>query len=253
MRFRRGVPEAYAQKLFAREMPVNQFTFDAPMYLKLQASLSPERLATYLAAAGGDQEKAIRLHAWNTSICSAFYGPLQGLEVTLRNALHRQLTRKFGAAWYDSPHCRLDARAQDVVAETKRRLRRLNPAPADIVADLSFGFWVALLSGGGTISHQIGAASAHYDTHLWTPALHKAFPNGPKLRKPVFGKIKPLSDFRNRIAHHEPVFNQLLLDHHTAILDVLGWICPGTRDWVAHHSRVPDILSQPRDAGDIRF
>jgi len=39
----------------------------------LQASLSPERFATYLAAASGDRAEALRLYTWNTAwfrICS---------------------------------------------------------------------------------------------------------------------------------------------------------------------------------------
>ena len=53
-------------------------------------------------AAGGDQEGAIRLHAWNTAVSAAFYGPLQGLEVTLRNAMYRGLAGHYGEAWYDN-------------------------------------------------------------------------------------------------------------------------------------------------------
>ena len=34
---------------------------------------------------------------------AAFYGPLQGLEIALRNAIHQQLTRCYSAAWHDNP------------------------------------------------------------------------------------------------------------------------------------------------------
>jgi len=52
----------------------------------LEASLSAERLGTYLAVTVGDRAGAVGLHAWNTAIGAAFHGPLQVLEVTLRNA-----------------------------------------------------------------------------------------------------------------------------------------------------------------------
>ena len=38
------------------------------------------------------------LYAWNTAVSAAFYGPLQGLEVALRNAMHRRLAERLGAA-----------------------------------------------------------------------------------------------------------------------------------------------------------
>ena len=69
----------------------------------LEAAFSLERLGTYLRAAQGDRKKALRLYTWNTALCAAFYGPLQGLEVALRNATHRQLAVCYGEEWYDNP------------------------------------------------------------------------------------------------------------------------------------------------------
>ena len=60
-------------------------------------------MSTYLGATRGNNEKAFRLYTWNTAISGAFYGPLQALEVALRNAMHRQLARRYGTAWYDNP------------------------------------------------------------------------------------------------------------------------------------------------------
>ena len=40
---------------------------------------------------------------------------------------------------------------------------------------------------------------------------------------------------------------------HERILDITGWISPGTRVWIERHSRVPDLLDMPRDAVGIRF
>ena len=61
----------------------------------LEASFSPARLRTYLTAEG-DRKRALQLYTWNTKISAAFYGPLQGLEIALRNAIHQQLTRCYG-------------------------------------------------------------------------------------------------------------------------------------------------------------
>ena len=85
------------------------YPYTGASVVSLEASLSPERLATYAAAAGGGREQALRLYTWNTAVSAAFYGPLQGLEVALRNAMHRELGRRFGPRWYDDPACGFDA------------------------------------------------------------------------------------------------------------------------------------------------
>ena len=87
---------------------VNTWFWTDDLLDELEASFSPERLRTYLTAAEGDRKRALQLYTWNTKISAAFYGPLQGLEITLRNAIHRQLTRCYSAAWYDNPAVGLD-------------------------------------------------------------------------------------------------------------------------------------------------
>ena len=63
----------------------------------------------------------------------------------------------------------------------------------------------------------------------------------------------PLQTFRNRIAHHEPIFIRHLEADYDSLLTVTGWICPRTREWIEHHSRVEALLGRPRDAADLLF
>ena len=102
---------------------VKIFAFDEDILDALVASLSPERIATYMAAAGGDREKAMRLYTWNTAVSAAFYGPLQGLEVALRNAMHRSLAARYGPDWYDNPACQFDAGTLHRIGNAKDKLR----------------------------------------------------------------------------------------------------------------------------------
>ena len=69
-----------------QEQNFKTFFYTTEILDQLETPLSRERLRTYLDTAGGDRGKAIRLYVWNTEISAAFYGPLQGLEVVLRNA-----------------------------------------------------------------------------------------------------------------------------------------------------------------------
>ena len=236
-----------------RRPSVKNFSYADDLLDELEASLSRARLGTYLDATGGDREGAIRLYAWNTAVSAAFYGPLQGLEVALRNAMYRGLAERYGEAWYDNRDAGLDRGAMERIAGARTELARDGHGddPPRIVAALSFGFWVSLLGPGG----RIGAGrKANYEMTLWRPALRGAFAHRATLtRKEAHRPLNALRTLRNRIAHHEPVFARDLARDHERIVEVVGWITPGTRRWVEHHSRVPAILDTARDAAAIRF
>jgi hypothetical protein len=235
-------------------MGVNAFTLNSTILDALEVSLSPNRIATYVTATKGDREKAIHPYTWNTAVSAAFYGPLQNLEVSVRNAMHRSLSSVYGPAWYDNPHCRLDKGALERIAKAKADLKKEGRAviPPRLIAILTFGFWVSLLGRGGqTIGGTI--RKANYDMTLWRPALYKAFPHVRRPRTEVHRPLDHLRVFRNRIAHHEPVFHRNLTEDYRSILEVAGWVCPSTRDWIAHHSRVLEALAQSREDTRLRF
>ena len=235
------------------EAGVKGFSWTGGELDALEAALSRERLRTYLDAAGGDRERALRLHAWNTAVSAALYGPLQGLEIALRNAMHRRLADIYGPAWYDDPDAGLDKGALDRVAGVRSRLTRAgrrDDAPL-MVAALPFGFWVSLTGPGGRLPT---GPKADYERTLWRPALRRTFPHrATRTRRRAHGPLNGLRILRNRIAHHEPIFARDLAADHRHILDVAGWIFPETAAWIRHHSRVPDVLALPRDAKQIRF
>ncbi len=231
---------------------VKLFSYTEDILNDLEVSLSPGRMNTYLNAVGGDREKAFHLYAWNTATGAAFYGPLQGLEVALRNAIHRQLTVCYGATWYDNPAAGLDARCLERIANARQELVRAGHAagPSRIVAALSFGFWISLLGPGGRLD--LAGRRADYEKTLWRPALRRAFPHRTSLtRKQARRPLDGLRTLRNRIAHHEPIFARHLSQDHQCILDVTGWISPRVRTWIESHSRVPALLSNY--AADIYF
>lgn len=233
---------------------VNPFSYTEEILGELEISLSPERMSTYLAATKGDRAQAARLYTWNTAVSAAFYGPLQGLEVTLRNAMHAQLAAQYGLAWYDNRAAGLDRGGLERIARAKARVRGYTysvEAP-HVVASLSFGFWVSLLGPGGRIGDS--GRKASYEMTLWRPVLRNAFPHrNPLTRKQVHSPLSSLRILRNRIAHHEPIFARNLTRDHQWILEVTGWISPGTRVWIEHHSRVTGLLAMPGDAVEMRF
>ena len=233
---------------------VKAFPYDRSTLDGLEASFSSARLSTYFRAAGGDWKKALHLYTWNTAISAAFYGPLQGLEVTLRNAMHRQLATCYGEAWYDNPGAGLDARCLVRIANAKTEVARAGNMPKSprIVAVLSFGFWVSLLGPGGRLDQ--AGRRGNYEMTLWRPALRGAFSHRtPMTRKQAHLPLNCLRKLRNRIAHHEPIFARNLLEDHQRLLDVTGWISPGARSWIEGHSRVAELLDASVYATDVRF
>lgn len=240
----------------ARHEGVKGATGAAPRdeFDELEASFSSDRMGTYLAAAQGDRERAARLYAWNTAVSAAFYGSLQALEVALHNAMHVQLSNPYGEDWYDNAGAGLDRRSLERIADAKRELRRrgYGVRPSRMLAELSFGFWVSLLGSGGRLPSSRSRAS--YEMTLWRPALRKAFPHRGRLtRAQAHGPLDELRKLQNRIAHHEPIFANDLSKDYERILELAGWISPGTRGWIERHSRARYLLKMPRDAGTLRF
>jgi hypothetical protein len=194
--------------------------------------LSPPRFAPYLLKAGGDTATAIRLYWWNIDISSAFYAPLHCLEVALRNSVHKRLTVAFERSdwWLAAP---LRDNGVRIVEDARRRLAsRTRPSTADdMVAELSFGFWVSL------VSHS-------YDRSLWVPYLHKAFPyyRGPRRR--LHSDLNTMLLFRNRIMHHEPIHHRHLKADHETVVRLLGYLLPSMARQLESYDQVEEVMRQ---------
>ena len=218
----------------------------------LVRSLSATRLETYRRKTDGDKAAAIRLHAYNTAVCAAFYGPLQILEIALRNAIHRELSEEYGAEWYDSSGVGLDVGALAKVSSARKALKRggYPDDPPYVVATLSFGFWVALLGSGGRLP---GDRKANYEMTIWRAAAHRSFPNSRLNRKSTHAPFDYLRTLRNRIAHHEPIFDRHLAADYQSVITTAGWICNETREWIVRHNRISGLLAMSSDDRKVEF
>jgi hypothetical protein len=205
----------------------------------LEAALSADRFATYVAAVSGDHTRALALYEWNGAASAAFYFPLQVVEVALRNACHRELVKIFGPAWHDEPRfLGIDPETADSIEKARKRLRRMKLAldTPHLIAELVFGFWTNLFG------HR-------FDRAIWVRGLHRAFPRfrrvtGRALARPVIARrFDYLRALRNRIAHHEPVFTRSLASDYASLLEVADWMYPDLRAWIASVSAVPTLLT----------
>jgi hypothetical protein len=188
-------------------------------------------LKNYLALTNGDLAQAITLYEKNMRLAEAFYSPLQCLEVTMRNKLYVQLSNVYGAQWFRYGMAPLDIDSRQSVTEAQDALAGTNYAPGDVVAKLRFAFWVGLIG-------------KRYDGTLWRKALYRAFlAGGGRPRKEVHGRFNAIRRFRNRVAHHEPIFNRPVAQFHAEIIEATRWMCPHTAAWSLHHSRFATVFA----------
>ena len=199
----------------------------------LEKSISRDRLAKYRSNQDDDLDAALSLYEKNMRLSEAFYPPLQCLEICLRNGIHASMRSKYGSGWLRDPTVPLENTARKMIDVTLSGIKKPEAeiTSGDIVAELRFAFWVGILG-------------PRYDATLWRAAIHKCFPNARSLRrKQVHHRMNALRRFRNRIAHHEPIFFRPVGQLHNEIIEAIGWMCADTRAWAEYHSRVPCVLN----------
>lgn len=204
--------------------------------------ISTARLRPYLDACSGDSTRAVRLYTWNLEISAAFWGEIHVLEVTLRNAIHDQLAHRYRRKdWWQDPRAKLHhvmkSQLDDAFREAAKTAAKKNrpPVAGDVVASLSLGFWSGFTGSGRGLQ---------YETLYWQPALHKAFPNYQGQRSDLSRTLDSIRLFRNRIAHHEPIFGRHLAADHQSIVRVAGYLSNDASAYIAALTRVPAVLSR---------
>ncbi|MGC4809254.1 hypothetical protein ACLQ29_01820 [Micromonospora sp. DT228] len=208
----------------------------------IRRTFSEPRLNPYLTESGQDAGKAVELYWWNIDVSAAFYGPLHCLEVALRNALHEQLRRRFGRSdWWASASVPLTDHGVRLVTEATLKCRRRGltpPSADDVVAELSFGFWVSLLSN---------RRGSSYDRLLWVPTLHLAFPHHSGRRDDLHEAFETMRLLRNRIMHYEPIHHRDLAADHRKLYFLLSRMDPVLAKEIRGLDRVGTVLARRPD------
>lgn len=215
---------------------------DESVRIAVRSALAEARLDRYVPASSGDRELAFRLYLWNCRLCEAFYLPLHVAEIVLRNGIRRLLFGRGGARWFEDPMFTrlLDEKNRAKLQEALKRERKAHGdrmTDAHVVSALTFGFWQHL-------------TEKRFERFLWAKGAGSGFPHAPsEARSELHKKIDALRLIRNRIAHHEAIFDKGPMRSHQDALDVIGWACGTTADWVAAASRVPAVISErPKQA-----
>jgi hypothetical protein len=144
-----------------------------------------------------------------------------------------------GAAWIQGSAGFLTVKSEEARLKALQRLSEAgkhNPSPDEIVAALTFDFWSNLFRPD------------YKSTWEDISFIRKCFPNmaAPYDWRFIQNYTRRINALRNRIAHHEPVWNQnnLILDYEKC-LELINISCPHTKKWVQRHSTVYGILNSP--------
>lgn len=207
--------------------------------------------------------RTIGRYLWNLAIAEAAYPALHLVEIALRNRLDAAIAHQAGSpVWFELPEVVHEDDREDI-AKAQARLVSAGRDPHDpgrVVAELMFGFWVALLA------RRYADPATAAPRRLWPALLERAFPNiqAGLTRGQTRGIMQLRSRFhlivlfRNRVSHHEPVWRGLTLNgqHHSITelqsltLEAVDWLSPESAALV-----VPPVtrLVEIVDSGEAPF
>lgn len=159
--------------------------------------LSEARMSKYNSVAQGDKVRAIQLYHHNLKLSQRLFGVIGMFEVMLRNAIYNHYSKSFNdAEWIIGQATSgklLEHDTNEVMRIRNEFVRKGVYSPDKMVASFSFGFWTYLFTRH---NYKVGGKT-----------LLQIFPNRCKGLKQsdVYNDLTRIREFRNRIAHHEPI------------------------------------------------
>lgn len=203
----------------------------------IQMAIADIRLKRYMPAAGDSVVAALHYYMWNCDLCEAFYLPLHFAEVVCRNAVHRNVLARLGENWCQHQMFRglLDRRYQsdlDNTIDKQRAQHGANMTNDHVVSALTFGFWEHL-------------TTKRFERLLWSRGVNHVFPHAANMRRQdVHDQIEKVRRWRNRIAHHEAIFDKGPSAKLQEVMELIKWTCPTTAAWVTKMCRLSATIDQ---------
>lgn len=214
----------------------------------VKQSLSLARIGTYEAVLDATgvpitSRQALKLYAWNAQVSAAFLAPLHICEVVIRNAVADTLEAVYGQQWPWSAgfaqslpaHQSGYSQINDVMFA-----RQANATTGKVIPELKFAFWEKMFT-------------ARHDNRLWIPHLARIFhglPPGPNSKKAIgqyrlaiYNELAHIRALRNRIAHHEPIFERDLATDFKRISELIALRCPITAEWMTQNQQAPALIA----------
>lgn len=182
--------------------------------------ISVARLSTYRSFfPNTSHQEAYGIYCWNEALSSTLFRLISITEIVMRNRFHKALSLHCSGNpavvgmpdandWFNHialPHKSKDKIKKATEKHTKSRgwqPRVPPPSPNDVVSQMTFGFWPALLNSRlpwGSLLPSIVPG------HRYTTPAHWA---ARRNQDALYTRIDLVNQLRNRIAHFEPVWKQ---------------------------------------------
>lgn len=227
-------------------------------------ALSQQRLDAYVTASDRDEIDRVARYLWNMALASALQGSLHVFEVTLRNAIYGASVKLIDTSklrmpdipcWLDAVGCNLLYPSE--VAEVRRAKNWLSPdsrrrTAGHLIAKLGLGFWVQLTARAYSELRADGPKLWPRGLPLvfpfrWPPGSKKVVPDHTD-REMVFNRLQRIRELRNRVAHHEPIWDRDAAATYATLLEVLGWMSQKMAAAVITLDAVPRVIADGAEA-----
>ncbi|MFF7705934.1 hypothetical protein [Pseudomonas sp. NPDC007930] len=155
--------------------------------------------------------------------------PLHMCEITVRNAVAEALCAVYGPRWPWQSTFEMSLPMPKGPGYNPRRdlidTRKRVPTPDRVIVELKFKFWESLFT-------------RRHDARVWIPQLFTTFPHLPRdrsvaeHRQRLADDLKSIRLLRNRIAHHEPIFNRKLAEDLSRAKKIVAARCGVCASWM---------------------
>ena len=201
-------------------------------------------MSKYEKACLGNKAKTMQLYRCNVKLCQRFFGVLNIFEVILRNAINDHYIAYFANPdWIvnQADHGKLLAYNIEEIKQTEEGYRKRGVYCNDkMVASLTLGFWTKLFSKN---NYKKGGKT-----------LLKIIPNKAKGKNQadVYKDITHIREFRNRIAHHEPICfdgsgnisTTFARKHYKLICDYISYFGQKPEDVISWAEKPDELLNK---------
>jgi hypothetical protein len=224
---------------------------------EIEALVSPNRYRTYLKAVEDElgepcRALSLELYEWNAELSGKMLFPFHIYEVTLRNCVAEALRNRYSCNWPDN--AAFVNSLKPVVRRKFIRARDDHYAPiggseGKLLAELPLSIYESMLTSSQA-------------PRLWIhkKSFEKIFSGAPvfpipqnrgyneHIRKLVIelqSSCEIIRKLRNRVAHHEPVFNKTDVDDVVpGVVKLLNWRSPTACAWFKENELVSDVLKK---------
>lgn len=214
----------------------DQTRTDRDVQALMATYLSDQRLCRYAPAAADDGVAREDIYIWNCDLSEAFHFALHIAEISCRNSIHSALLYK-GDRWFENTTflgLLNGERKQSLLGVINSEMRQHGDLmdAHHLTSSLPFGFWEHL-------------TTKRFQRFLFPKGFQRNFQHAPaNARLQDLQKlIESVRRWRNRIAHHNAIFDKKPSSKYQDILRLISWSSPELETWVAKRCKVNQTIN----------